>query len=136
MRYVTLNEILQLHLRLVEQSGGQAGIRSVGALESALAQPRMTFSGEDLYPTLAQKAAALAFYLIRNHPFVDGNKRTGHAAMEVFLLLNGYEIDAPVDEQERVILQLAAGELERKAFPEWLCAHVVKRTDPSAEAPG
>ena len=129
MRYLTLNELLQLHSHLVEQSGGSAGIHSVGALESALAQPRMTFSGEDLYPTIAAKAAALGFSLIRNHPFVDGNKRTGHAAMEVFLILNGYEIDASVDEQEQVILQLAAGELERNAFTEWLRAHIVERTD-------
>jgi death-on-curing protein len=127
MRYLTLNELLELHRLLVEQSGGSAGIHSVGALESALAQPRMTFSGEDLYPTIVEKAAALGFSLIRNHPFVDGNKRTGHAAMEVFLILNGYEIDAPVDEQEQIILQLAAGESERKAFIEWLHAHVVER---------
>jgi death-on-curing protein len=100
----------------------------MGALELALAQPRMTFSGEDLYPTIVDKAAALGFALIRNHPFVDGNKRTGHAAMEVFLFLNGYEIDASVDEQEQMILQLAAGEVQRKTFTEWLRARVVERT--------
>jgi death-on-curing protein len=88
----------------------------------------MTFSGEELYPTIAEKAAALGFSLIRNHPFVDGNKRIGHAAMEVFFILNDYEIDASVDEQEQMILQLAAGEVERKAFTEWLRAHVVERT--------
>lgn len=129
MRYLTLNELLQLHRRLVEQSGGSTGIHSVEALESALAQPRMTFSGEDLYPTIAEKAAALGFSLIMNHPFVDGNKRTGHAAMEVFLLLNGYEIDASVDEQEQVVLQLAAGELDRKAFSAWVLRHAVERVD-------
>jgi death-on-curing protein len=89
----------------------------------------MTISGEDLYPTIVEKAAALGFSLIKNHPFVDGNKRIGHAAMEVSLILNGYEIDASVDEQEPVILQLAAGELERKASTEWLRAHVVERAD-------
>jgi death-on-curing protein len=118
MRYLTLNELLQLHYHAVEQSGGSAGIHSVGALELALAQPRMTFSGEDLYPTIVEKAAALGFALIRNHPFVDGNKRTGHAAMEVFLFLNGYEIDASVDGQEQMLLQLAAGEVQRKTFTE------------------
>jgi death-on-curing protein len=87
----------------------------------------MTFSGQDLYPTIVEKAASLGFSLIKNHPFVDGNKRAGHAAMEVFLLLNGYEIDASVDEQEQVILQLAAGELDRNAFTEWLRVHVVER---------
>jgi death-on-curing protein len=128
MRYLTLNELLQLHYRLIEQSGGSAGIHSIEALESALAQPRMTFGAKDLYPTIVEKAAALGFSLIRNHPFVDGNKRTGHAAMEIFLLLNGFEIDASVDEQEQMILQLAAGEVERKAFTEWLRAHIVERT--------
>lgn len=129
MRYLTLNELLQLHQHLVEQSGGSAQIHSIEALESALAQPRMTFGGEDLYPTIIGKAAALGFSLIRNHPFVDGNKRTGHAAMEIFLILNGYEIDASVDEQEHIILELAAGELERMEFNEWLQTHVVKRSD-------
>jgi death-on-curing protein len=78
---------------------------------------------------IVEKAAALGFSLISNHPFVDGNKRAGHAAMEVFLVLNGYEIDASVDEQEQIILQLAAGKLERKAFTEWLRIHVVERAD-------
>jgi death-on-curing protein len=128
MRYLTLNELLQLHYHVVEQSGGSVGIHSIEALESALAQPRMTFGAKDLYPTIVDKAAALGFSLIRDHPFVDGNKRTGHAAIEVFLLLNGYEIHASVDEQEQMILQLAAGEVQRKAFTEWLRAHVVERT--------
>jgi death-on-curing protein len=130
MRYLTLNERLQLHSRLIEQSGGSAGIHSIEALESALAQPRMTFRGEDLYPTIIDKAAALGFSLVMNHPFVDGNKRLGHAAMEVFLYLNGYEITAPVDEQEQVMLQLAAGNLRRKEFTGWLRTHIIERTSP------
>lgn len=73
MRYLTLNELLQLHRLLIEQSGGSAGVRSIGALEKAVAQPRMTFSGKELYPTIVEKAAALGFPLIKNHPFVDGN---------------------------------------------------------------
>jgi len=63
-----------------------------------------------------------------NHPFIDGNKRAGHAAIQVFLMLNGYEIEASVDEQERVILQVASGELERKAFTQWLQAHILNRS--------
>jgi death-on-curing protein len=92
-------------------------------LESALAQPRQTFGGSDLYPTLVEKAAALGFSLIANHPFVDGNKRIGHAAMEVFLVLNGQEIDADVNEQERVVLAVAAGEMTREQFTDWLRDH-------------
>lgn len=120
MRFLTLIEVLELQRRVIEQSGGAFGIREMGLLESAIAQPRMTFGGEDLYPSLLGKAAALGFSIIMNHPFVDGNKRTGHAAMETFLVLNGIEINASVDEQERVVLAIASGELGREAFVEWL----------------
>lgn len=80
----------------------------------------MTFSGVDLYPTLVEKASALGFSIVMNHPFIDGNKRTGHGAMETFLVLNGLEIIAAVDEQEQIILALAAGKLERDPFTKWL----------------
>ncbi|NOZ57856.1 MAG: type II toxin-antitoxin system death-on-curing family toxin, partial [Calditrichaeota bacterium] len=123
MRYPTLSEVLDLYLRIMEQSGGAVGVRDLNALESALAQPRMTFDGQELYVSIVEKTAALGFSLIKNHPFLDGNKRTGHAVMETFLVLNGYEIDASTDEQERVILQVAAGQMTRKAFEEWLQQH-------------
>jgi death-on-curing protein len=128
MRYLSLPEALDLHRRIVEQSGGPAGVRDFGLLESALAQPRMTFGGRELYPTLADKAAALGFSLIKNHPFADGNKRIGHAAMEVFLVLNNSELDAPVEEQERVISQLASGEIGRENFAAWVRGHIVEKS--------
>ena len=109
----TLEEILALHARLIAQSGGSTGLRDRAALESAVAQPEMSFGGEDLYPTLAEKAAALGHSLIQNHCFVDGNKRVGHAALEVFLILNSYEIEASVDEQEQIVLSVASGTLDR-----------------------
>jgi death on curing protein len=124
MRYLTLDEVLELYRRVIERSGGSSGIRDAGALESAVAQPRMTFGGEDLYPTLIEKASALGFSLIKNHPFIDGNKRLGHAAVETFLVVNGFEIKATVDEQERIILAVAAGEMTREDFTEWLRDHV------------
>ena len=120
IRYLTLIEVLELHRKILEQSGGALGIRDMGLLKSAIAQPRMTFDGEDLYPSLLEKAAALGFSIILNHPFIDGNKRTGHAATETFLVLNGVEINASVDEQERMVLAIASGELGREAFVEWL----------------
>jgi death on curing protein len=98
MRYLRLGQVLELHSRIIEQSGGAVEILNLGALESALIQPRMTFGERDPCPKLPEKAAALGFSIIRNDPFVDGNKRIGHAAMEVFLILNGYEIDASVDD--------------------------------------
>lgn len=128
MRYLTLPEILEVYQRVMQQSGGLVGIRDLGALESAVAQPRMTFGGAELYPTVVEKAASLGFSLIQNHPFVDGNKRTAHAAMETFLVLNGYEIRATVDEQERVILQVASGRMNRDAFVRWLNAHTEPRS--------
>ena len=127
MRYLTLNEVLEVHRQVIAQSGGAEGLMHLPALESALAQPQMTFGGEDLYPTLVDKAAALGYALIKNHPFLDGNKRTGHAAMEVFLVLNGYEIRAAVDEQEHVMLQVAASERDREEFTTWLQTHVVAK---------
>jgi death on curing protein len=127
MRYLTVKEVLEIYARVMEQSGGAIAVRDLGALESAVAQPRMTFAGEELYPTLIEKASALGFSLIQNHPFVDGNKRTGHAAVEVFLLLNGQEMDAGVDEQVNAILRVASGEMEREVFTEWLKMHTALR---------
>jgi death-on-curing protein len=127
MRYLSLIEILELHRRIIDQSGGTLGVHDFGLLESAIAQPRMTFGGEELYPSLVEKAAAFGFALIMNHPFVDGNKRVGHAAAEVFLILNGLEIAASVDEQERAVLAIASGEMKREAWVAWLRQYVVPR---------
>ncbi|MEI2822081.1 MAG: type II toxin-antitoxin system death-on-curing family toxin [Chitinophagaceae bacterium] len=100
-------------------------MRDLGALEFAVAQPRMTFNGEELYRTIVEKASALGFSLIQNHPFVDGNKRAGHAAMEIFLMLNGFEISASVDEQVEIILGVASGKMSREVFTNWLQTHIV-----------
>jgi death-on-curing protein len=124
MRYLTLAEVLALHHRLIQDSGGPDGVRDFGLLESAVAQPLGAFGGEDLYPSLIEKAAALAYSLVSNHPFVDGNKRVAHAAMAVFLILNGYEIECPTDEQEAFWLELAAGERSRAELVKWLSQHV------------
>lgn len=127
MRYLTVDEVFALHARVIEKTGGSRGVRDRGGLESAVAQPQMTFGGLDLNPTLARKAAALAHSLISNHPFVDGNKRVGHAAMEVMLVLNGHEISATLEEQETVVLSVAGGRMSRDEFAEWVEQHVVER---------
>ena len=126
MRYLTVGEVLEIYSRVMEQSGGSVGILNLGALESAAAQPRMTFNGEELYPTIVEKASALGVSLIQNHPFVDGNKRTGHAAMEAFLMFNGYEISASVDEQAGIILGVASGKVDRQVFTVWLRDHITE----------
>jgi len=127
MRYLSFAEVVELHRLVIEAAGGSQGLRDLGALESAVAQPRMSFGGEDLYPTVVEKAAALCFSLVKNHPFLDGNKRVGHAAMETFLMLNGFELEATVDQQEGLILALAAGELERSELERWISEHLVSR---------
>ena len=127
MRYLSLEEIIALHARIIAQSGGILALRDRGALESAVAQPEMTFGGNDLYPAVAEKAAALGHSLIQNHPFLDGNKRVGHAAIEVFLVLNGYEISASVDEQEQIVLTVASGAMSRAELGEWLKRRIVQR---------
>ncbi len=127
MRVLSLGDVLELYRRIVEETGGATGIRDLNGLQSAMAQPRMTFEGKDLYPSVAAKAAALGFSLIRNHPFIDGNKRVGHAAMELFLVLNGHEIEASVDEQEAVILGVASGDMDREEFLNWLELHMIEK---------
>jgi death-on-curing protein len=124
VRHLSLAEVLELHRRLIERSGGADGLRDLGALQSAVAQPWASFGGADLYPSLEEKATALGFSLIRNHAFVDGNKRVGHAAMAVFLLLNGRELVANVDEAERAIVGVAASELQREELLAWVRGHV------------
>jgi death on curing protein len=94
VEYLTLEEVLLLHARLVQRTGGSGGVRDIGLLDSALARPQATFGGEDLYPSLWHKAAALMHSLIKNHPFVDGNKRTALTTTGLFLELNGYTLTA------------------------------------------
>ena len=101
-------------------------MRDLNAIASAVAQQRVSAGGVDAYPTIIEKAGALAYSLVGNHGFIDGNKRIGHAAMEVLRFLNGTEIHASVDEQERLMLSLAAGELSRVELVEWLKANTVQ----------
>ncbi len=124
MRLLALAEVIELHRRILEQSGGAPGLRDLAALQSAVAQPLMTYGAEDLYPTVEEKASALCFSLVRNHPFVDGNKRVGHAALDTMLVLNGLELEADVDDAERVMLDMAAGKLQREDLLRWVQGHV------------
>ena len=124
MRYLTLGEVVELRRALIEKTGGTGGIRDLGALDPTLAQPAATFDGVDLHLSLADKAATLCFSLVRDHPFLDGNKLVGHAAMETFLVLNGSEIEASVDEQERLMLDIAAGRMSRDQVAAWLRRHL------------
>ncbi|MFM7465183.1 MAG: type II toxin-antitoxin system death-on-curing family toxin [Cyanobium sp.] len=120
-------EVLELHQRLLDQTGGMPGLRDLGLLEAALALPRQTFAGVDLYLGVSAKAAALGFSLIQNHPFVDGNKRIGHAAMEIILMLNGLELTASVSEAEEAVLAVASGQMDRESLIQWVEDHQCER---------
>jgi len=124
VRYLSVAEVVELHSRVLSRFRGAPGIRDQGALESSVAQPLQAFGGEDLYSSVIEKAAALGYFLATNHPFVDGNKRVAHAAMETTLLLNGFEIRAGIEEQEHVMLLLASGTMSRAEFTSWLERHV------------
>jgi len=125
MRYLTVEQVLFLHARLIEETGGSHGIRDVGLLQSAVARPRATFEGEDLYPDVFSKAAALMHSLINNHPFVEGNKRTGSAAAVLFLRANGWSFEASNAELEGFALQVARGVLDVLQAAGWLREHGV-----------
>ena len=118
-------QILLLHEQLIAETGGSSGLRDEGMLDSALNAPFQTFGGEDVYPSLQQKAARLCFGLVKNHPFVDGNKRIGAHVMLVFLALNGIELQYTQTELSDIILQLAAGTIQSSDLLNWVLTHQI-----------
>lgn len=123
MEYLTPAEVLLLHARLIQRTGGSGGVRDMGLIESALGPPRAAFDQSDLYPGLWRKAAALTHSLVKDHPFVDGNKRTGLAATAIFLELNGYSLMAGNQEVLVFTRQVAVGAMELTPMAAWLQAH-------------
>jgi death-on-curing protein len=124
--------VLAIHDRQIAEHGGSAGVRDEGLLESALARPQQLHAYGDPAPDLAGLAAALAFGLARNHPFLDGNKRTAHVAYRTFLALNGAELEATDDEKYSAMLALAEGKLAERDFAAWLRERI--RLAPRGEA--
>lgn len=122
---LTKSQVLLIHDQLIAETGGSSGLRDEGILDSALSAPFQTFGGEDVYPSLQQKAARLCFGLVKNHPFVDGNKRIGAHVMLVFLALNGVELQHSQTELSDVIFQLAAGEINAEHLLRWILSHQV-----------
>ena len=123
MKTLSKRQILMLHQQLMEQTGGSGGIRDESLLDSALSAPFQSFDNTDVYPSLQQKAARLCFGLVKNHPFVDGNKRIGAHAMLVFLAVNGVELTYTQTELSDIILQVAASEKEYPDLLDWLIRH-------------
>ena len=116
--------VLAIHNRQIAEHGGSAELRDEGLLESALARPLQLHAYDDPAPDLADLASALAYGLARNHPFVDGNKRTAHVAYRTFLALNDAELVATDEEKYVTMLALAEGKLSERAFAEWLRARL------------
>lgn len=123
MKYLSVRQILMLHDALIQTSGGSNGLRDESLLDSAVFAPIQTFDGKDLYPTLIDKASRLAFGLITNHPFIDGNKRIGTHAMLVLLAINGLELEYNDEDLIEVILQVA-GELSEVLLHQWIAEHI------------
>ena len=124
MKILKKRQILLLHSVLIAESGGSDGVRDEGLLDSAVNTPFQTFSGQDLYPTVLEKAVRLGFGLIRNHPFIDGNKRIGTHAMLVFLNLNSITLSYEDDELTSTILSVASGEMDADGLLKWIQQHI------------
>ena len=127
MIYLSPAQVLFLHARIIEETGGSHGVRDLGLLESAVARPQASFGGEDLYPDLPMKAAALMQSLAGNHPFVDGNKRTAIAAAGISLSLNGRPLTASNEEVECFTLEVAQSRHSLEEIAAWLAAHSAER---------
>jgi len=123
MDFLTPQQLLFIHFRLIETTGGSHGVRDLGALQAAAARPQATFEGVDLYVDPFAKAAALMESIIKNHPFVDGNKRTAITAAGLFLRRNGYMIQTSQDELYRVTMAMATSNCAVKEAEDWLRAH-------------
>jgi len=121
--FLTLDEVLALHADQIAHYGGSTSIRDVGLLESALAMPAATFGRELLHPSIDEQAAAYLFYLVKNHPFVDGNKRTGLVAMLAFLGLNGARLKATDDELVELVVGVAAGRITKAEIAVFVRRH-------------
>jgi death-on-curing protein len=127
--YLSAEQVVALHEGLVDQTGGATGLRNRESLEAAVARPAMTFGGEDLYPDLAAKAAALMHSLVLNHPFIDGNKRIGVHAAELFVESNGAALDSSDEELERLTFEVAEGKVGPEALAIWFRQRLIQPRD-------
>jgi death on curing protein len=118
--FLTLDEVLEIHRQQIELYGGSSGLRDPSGLESALAQPEATFSGEFLHPGIPEMAAAYLFHLCQNHAFIDGNKRVGANAAITFLLLNDWELLFDEDELVETVLSVASGVMDKPSLTEFI----------------
>ena len=128
VHFIPKEVVLTIHADLLQRYGGEPGLRDVGLLESALAQPKMTFDGKYVHKTLFDKTAAYGFHVCKNHPFVDGNKRVAFVLMDIFLQKNGREIISPEEEVYKMMMNLASGKLTKVQLSSWLKEHSARLT--------
>ena len=120
---LSTNQIILLHKDLISEFGGLDGVKDLGMLESAINAPFQTFNYQDMYPTIQQKAARLCYGLVKNHPFIDGNKRIGVHAMLVFLALNRIELEYSQEELYSIILNVASSQATIEDLSTWIIDH-------------
>lgn len=123
MMKLSKTQVIMLHQRLIQETGGSDGIRDEGLLDSALSNPFQSFGGVELYPNIHEKAAQLCFGIVKNHPMVDGNKRLGAHVMLVFMAINGYELSYTQQELSNIILDLAASKIGHDDLLKWIINH-------------
>lgn len=126
MKIITKKQIIMLHDQLISETGGTPGLRDEGLLESALFAPFQLFGNEELYPSIIEKAARLGFGLVKNHAFIDGNKRIGAHAMLIFLALNEIETDYTQDDLVNIILGVASGQNDYSDQLGWVRVHTIE----------
>lgn len=111
--FLSLSEVLEIHQDQVNRYGGATGIRDIELLKSALGMPSATYGGQFLHTDVYEMAAAYLFHLVKNHPFIDGNKRVGAVTAIIFLYLNGFDFDAPEDDFAEMVLAVARGDFDK-----------------------
>lgn len=124
--YVNIDEVYYIHQSIIKQAGSKASVRDFGLLHSAVERPKATYDGQELYPTIFTKAAALLQSLCRNHPFTDGNKRTSWAAAKVFLALNGYHLKSASSEAANFMVGIDNDKPSISQIATWLKNHSQK----------
>jgi death on curing protein len=120
MKYLTSEQVLFIHSRVIAETGGIHGVRDLGLLESAVARPQVTFDGKELYADVFIKAAALMDSLVNNHPFADGNKRTGVMSAGLFLLINGYKLKIPSTAMADITMRVATKKVTVEKLAQWM----------------
>ncbi len=128
-KFLTFNQVLNIHKQQIERFGGIFGVRDEGLLKSALAQPYASFGGEFLHPTISEQAAAYLFHITQNHPFIDGNKRTALAAMTTFLVLNRFSLNLSPDAVYNLTIDVAQGKMNKKDIANFIQKNITSTSE-------